>query len=440
MYTAYIGQRIIDLYNEEVRDDEPLSPREFFDEVFFPVFFDHKKYLMWVNNAPFDQAYKQRKNTPLTAEVREEALTKFHEDVNELEEPYNHLYIGGIDGNVTEYTSGQQTNLPLSAEPDEVYATWIGSAAGIGVSSGLSLLIDEDEVLLALLEGWEQCRRFMEQTPNVRAHKVNSWNGWWITHRFGPDYRTDDPLRDLDPKMSKKGKELEFATREWAQVLFTLARQFPKRKPTAYIYNISYRRNTTVGFRPLHLPEIQRLTEWYTHLFGDVEGVRPQALAEVYKAAFSFYRACEQGTIGLKAIEPNKLQQYMPSGRGETKQPSAPSTQNQRTRHYIFQTWIIAMLNNEELLEVAGNAAEALRAHAKSGKRGRATPKRRAEQVLDASNKRGFVEQLTEVLENDGEHAAHFEELVEQVVTMPASDFPLFLTLIKFKYVAADHS
>jgi len=130
----------------------------------------------------------------------------------------------------------------------------------------------------------------------------------------------------------------------------------------------------------------------------------------------------------------------MPSGRGETKQPSAPSTQNQRTRHYIFQTWIIAMLNNEELLEVAGNAAEALRAHAKSGKRGRTTPKRRAEQVLDASNKRGFVEQLTEVLENDGEHAAHFEELVEQVVTMPASDFPLFLTLIKFKYVAADHS
>jgi hypothetical protein len=435
MYTAYIGQRIIDLYNEEVRDGEPLSPREFFDEVFFPIFFDHEKFLMQVNNGPFDQAYNRKKKKPLTAEVREEALATFHEDVEEAEEPYHYLYVGGIDTNITDFTSGQRTNLSLSAQPDEMYA-----AAGIGVSSGLSLLIDEDEVLLALLEGWKQCRRFMEQTPNVRPHKINSWNGWWITHCFSPDYRADDPLRDLDPKMKKERGEFAFATREWVQVLFALARQFPNRKPTAYIYNVGYRRNTTVGFRPLHLPEIQRLTEWYTHLFGDVEGVRPQALAEVYKAAFSFYRACEQGTIGLKAIEPNKLRQYMPSGRGETKQPSAPSTQNQRTRHYIFQTWIIAMLNNEELLEVAGNAAEALRAHAKSGKRGRATPKRRAEQVLDASNKRGFVEQLTEVLENDGEHAAHFEELVEQVVTMPASDFPLFLTLIKFKYVAADHS
>lgn len=432
MYTAYIGRRIIDLYNEHINNRSPLEPKDFFDEVFFPVFFDHKKYLMWVNNAPFDQAYKQRKNTPLTEEVRRERLQELHEKAEQLTRPLSHLVIGGIDSSPTDYRSGQTTAISFPADADEVYTSWVGAAAGIGVSGGLSLLIDDDRVLLALLEGWKQCRRFMQQTPNIKPHRVNSWNGWWITHRFGPDYYENDPLRDFDPKLKKSRGELEFGTQDWAQVLFALAGDQPE-VLLAYVYSIGYRGNTTIGFRQLLLPEVKNFTDLYEELFGDVEGVTASRLADVFKPEYSIYQACEQGAIGLKALRPDKLRNYVP-GRRDSKMPDTTRSKIKFTRYLVFQTWIIAMLNNEDLIDTTEQLAKALREHAESDTKGRKTAQNRAEQVLDASHQREFLEALTEVVENEGSHADLFDEIADEVVKMPSSDFPLFATLLRLKY------
>jgi hypothetical protein len=423
MYTSYVGRRAIDLYNEHHRDGPSLSPKEFFDEVLFPVFFDDERYLFWPNNAPFAQPkYSGSRGDP---EVRQEALAETHEKIAEIDQPVGHLFMGGMADGVLETTSGQVSGVGATADPEDAYCSWAGAMCGIGVSGGLSFLTDNETVLDALLEGWELYRKYMDETPGLKGNQISTWNGQWITHRFGFDYRPDDPLRDLDLPGSK------LSTQDWAQVVFALAREFPDTALTVYVYSLG-NTNQTIGFRQLLLPEVQYFAELYETLFGNVEGVSAQRLADAFDPAFSIYRACEQGAIGLKALQPDKLRDYMP-GRG-SKTPGTTRSENKFTRYLTFQTWIIAMLNNEDLIEVTEQLAEALREHAESDTKGRTTNKRRAEQALKASHRREFLESLTEIAKEDGTRADLFNDTADEVVKMPSSDFPLFATLLRLKY------
>lgn len=428
MYTAYIGRRIVDLYNEHFHDGPPLTPRDFFDEVIFPIVFDHKEYLFWPNNAPFAQPkYSGKRDDPAS---RRAALGETHEKIADIERPVGHLFMGGAADGATETTSGQVSTAGAVATPEEAYCSWAGAIAGVGCS-GLSFLIDRDEVLRAIVEGWTHYRTYLNHTPSMKGNQIDTWNGWWITHRFGPDYDKRDPLRDFDPPGTKRISRQQ----DWAQVMFALARQMPEDRLTVYVYSFG-NTNTTIGFRQLYLPEVHRLTQLYTHLFGEVEGVRPHKLAEVYEAEYSLYRACEQGAIGLKALRPRQIDEYTPGGR-KSKMPKATRSETKRIRYLIYQTWIIAMLNNQDLIDITEETANALREHAASGTKARATAKRRAEQVLEASHRRAFLEALTEILAEDGTHAEHFNRVADEVVKMPASDFPLFAALLRLKYHVA---
>ena len=85
MYTAYIGRRAIDLYNEHMREGSSLAPKDFFDEVIFPIFFDDARYLFWPMNSPFAQPkYSGSRDDP---DVREEARVETHQKVGAIERP-----------------------------------------------------------------------------------------------------------------------------------------------------------------------------------------------------------------------------------------------------------------------------------------------------------------------------------------------------------------
>lgn len=434
MYTAYLGRRIIDLYNTRRRAGKPLSPRAFFDEVIFPSFFDDEIFLMWVNNSAFDQRYKQRKRRPLTTEIRQEALVTFHEDADKLTEPHGHLYLGGTARDIDATTSGQITSLSIEVDADDVYCSWVGAAASIGVSGGLSLLIDEDEVLLALLDGWMLYRRYIKETPGLLGHQIETWNGGWIAHFFSEDYDERRPLRDFEVTLKKSGSNFRLDTQDWIQVLFALASQLPDRTITAYVFTFG-NTNQTIGFRQVHLPDVRHFADLYLHLFGENDGVRnPTMLAKLYETEFGFRTICRHGAIGLRSIQPAKLRDYVPHRGVAKKIPKPPKNEDQRFTFHLYLTWIYAMLDNQDLISLAEQAADALRSHATSDTKGRATAKRRAEQALEASGRRAFVEHLTEIVQNDGEHAKLFDDLVNAVIKMPHSDFPLLLTLIRFKY------
>lgn len=427
MYTSYIGRRAIDIYNEHLNDGSPLSPRAFFDNVLFDTGFDDARYLFWPNNAPFAQPkYSGSRDDP---NVRQNALAETHEKIGSIERPVGHLLMGGMADGPMETTSGQVSTVGATADSEDAYCSWVGAMCGVGVSGGLSLLIDHDDILRALIEGWFHYRSYLDQTPGLKGNQIETWNGQWLSHRFGWDYNPTDPLRDFDPHVTKSSG---MSTKDWVQVLFALARHLPDTRLTVYVYSLG-QTNQTIGFRPLLLPEVQRLAELYERLFGDVEGVTARRLADAFDPEYSIYQACEQGAIGLKALRPDKLRQYMPGGRS-SKMPNTTRSENKFTRYLIFQTWIIAMLNNEDLIDTTEQLAEALREYAQSDERAKTTAKRTAEQVLEASHRREFLESLSEVVKNDATHAPLIDEIGDEVVKMPSSDFPLFATLLRLKY------
>ena len=437
MYTEYIGRRLLNLYNEHKSEGAPLSPKEFFDNVFFPIVFDDERYLMLANNSKFDQAAKQKKRKPLTAEVRRNALAQFHEDVETLEYPHGHLYLGGSARELDAATSSQITDIAIPVSPEEIYCTWIGAAAGIGVKGGFSILIDNDQVLLALLDGWHQYRAFLSQLPTLKPYQIETWNGWWLVHRFSETYyRENDPLRDFpagqqdEPALSKGVHS--FATPPWIRVVFALAYVEATVAQVGYVYSFG-QTNTTIGFIRFDLPKVDHLIGTYERLFEHTRQTRG-AFTRLYETQFGFMTACQKGSIGLKAMEPKNLRKYMPSRYDPGKIPKKPTKQGDEINFQLYQTWIIAMLNNDDLLKQTQQIAEALYQFSKEAKRGKQTHKALVNDMLSSPNLKNFIDAITEVTTEGGSDKQLLNELVESVVKMPKSDFPLFLTLLRFKY------
>ena len=77
MYTSHIGKQFIEAYNRNERKKN--SPREFFEQHYYPLFFDHPQYLQSPANTPFFQliARKQTKS----AKARKEMLVELHSKI-----------------------------------------------------------------------------------------------------------------------------------------------------------------------------------------------------------------------------------------------------------------------------------------------------------------------------------------------------------------------
>ncbi len=439
MYTAHIGHRLIALHN--ARSGKQRTPREFFDEVLFPVGYDDSRFFQSVSNSPFDQASKQAAKRPLTPAIAREARDILHMKI-ETQTPDASFFVGGAAAGAVGTTSGQVTAMPVPADPDDVYASWVGGALGVGVEGGLVLLIDADEVLLALFDGWRLYRNLLNQTPQLKGNQINTWNGHWLTHRFDRDFEPTAPTRGFNQgafidRPKTPGAPSALATQSWVQVVFALARQYPTSTLTAYVYGLGST-NRTVGFVPMALPEVTRLGQLYRHLFGGTETLNRDAIERLYLTELSFVRACELGTVGLRALQPAKLREYLPGNSKAGKTPKS-DPDNQTTLNF-YQTWIIAMLNNAGLLQQATDAAQLLRRYEADQQqigRGKSVNKNLIDEILSAPNRRQFIDKLTEIVKKDGSTASFLDGLVTSVLEMPTDLVPLFLTLLRFKFAVA---
>lgn len=429
MYTAYIGKRLIDLYNQQEQTQH--SAATFYQQVYYPLFFDDDRFLQHVNNSKFDQAYKQQKKTPLTAEVRAQTLAAQLEKI-ENEPPDGSFYLGGAAADATAGTSGQVNSLVIEIPAEDVYASWIGAALGVGVNGGLNLLVDSDQVLLVLYNGWHWYRKYMKETPALKAHQVNTWNGWWLTNAFSWRFSPASPFSTGQPDVDSKDGTVVLKTQAWIKIVFALAQKLEK-PTTAYVYAMS-QMNTTLGFVQLQLDEIRYEIDLYNRLIGETAGLNNKSLADIYETQFGFERACLQGSIGLRALEPAKLREYMPSFKGPAK-PFKNVQENQLFK--IYEIWIIAMLNNEQLLQKAQDLAEAL-THFSQGDRGKKTNSQIVTNFLNSSSRRELVTHATKLVEESPASAQQLDEACNELIKLPKQDFPLFMALLRLKYAVAE--
>ncbi|MFA7691201.1 MAG: hypothetical protein WCY18_08980 [Methanofastidiosum sp.] len=180
MYTSYIGKKFLTLYNNE--NGTNYSAEEFFDEVFFKLFFTDEAHLMHVGNSPFFQKPKEEdvsKHGGRSLAQYANLRANIEEDI-----PNMSIYVGAQARDIFGTTSGQVTDMEFNVDKNEMYSSWIGGALGIGVNGGYVMLIEDDEILNALYKGWDYYRLYLQQTPNVKDKQIETWNGQWLTYYY----------------------------------------------------------------------------------------------------------------------------------------------------------------------------------------------------------------------------------------------------------------
>ena len=157
MYTSTIGRTFLKAYNTKYRTE--YTAKSFFEEIFIPLFFGYPKYMMTAGNSPlenpklsWDDMIKGKKPFE-TDERRQGRISKMIHKI-ETEKADASIARGYGVTNLTAATSGQITNIDLPDNKENIYLSWIGDALGIGVTGGLIILFDHEQLLLDIFEGW----------------------------------------------------------------------------------------------------------------------------------------------------------------------------------------------------------------------------------------------------------------------------------------------
>ena len=242
MIAVNIGKTFLKAYNQEYGKN--YSAKEFFEREFFPLFYDHPKYMQWVHNSPFFQVSNKDK---LDTSKRRSALEKLQHriDLNEID---GSTAVGFPSMDVLGDASGQITNLNLPISKEDVYASWMGGALGLGVGGGFVILFDVPELLLKVYEGWQFYRKYLEEIPQLKPNQIERWNGHWIAHVLDKSYITNAPLSGLNPFKTVDDGTVQIDYQKWVKVLAGIARNFPNQTITGYIYRLD-KKNITIGDR-----------------------------------------------------------------------------------------------------------------------------------------------------------------------------------------------
>lgn len=428
MITSNIGKIFLNAYNEKYGTS--YDARTFFLEQFYPLFFDQNKYMMTAGNSPlenpklsWDDMIKGKK----PFETPEQRKNRFEKLIKKIEESEADASIarGYASLDVTATTSGQVTDLKLPNSQEEIYTSWIGDALGIGVQGGFSILFSNKEILLDIFEGWKLYRKCLNETSMLKGNQINTWNGQWLSHYYDPrEYDADMPLAGYSPYNTNKDGIINIDTQTWTKILIAVSKKYRNSQILGYIYSIG-KTNKTIGFIPFDLTQIRRPIHLYEKIFGMSDGRNAESL---WGTAIGFKTACTYGAIGIKAMEPKGLRDYVYKG----KQPKAHNYDNINYNVYII--WIYAMLNNDELWEKSQELAKLLN-EASSDKDKSISTKRKnlVETVLNATNKKQFIAAATEVV-SFIDKKDEFKGIVKEIHGMPTDNVPYFLTLLRFQY------
>ena len=192
-----------------------------------------------------------------------------------------------------------------------------------------------------------------------------------------------------------------------------------------YVYSYG-QTNTTIGFIPFDLSQITRPVKLYQHFFGMESGHKAEKL---WGTAVGFAKACQQGVIGLRAMEPKGLKDYIE----KSKMPKLSDKEEQVISFNVYQSWIMAMLNNQDLWNKAQEFAFELSKYSQSGNRAKTVNANKVKIVLESNNKMNFIKSMVDIV-GDVEDVDKMKEIVSVINTMPTDNVPYFLTLVRFHY------
>lgn len=439
MYTSHIGKKFFERYKKRFKVE--IGIVQFFDEVFYPLFFRDKRYLIWVANSPFAQkpVVKQvesgkwtvtSKDTfeifdiePTISQMRNVQLLELKRKFTS-ENPDMSFIPGYFTADDTIDTSGMVSNTGFQMEIEDMYASWIGYCCAIKEEKSYALYIENELVFDALWDGWQEYRIWLTQTPAFKGNDVQQWNSQWVYHKL-----TNGDDKSFIPAI--EGDSIKGVT--WTKLLFSLSIGVKYKSINIYAnrHIADKQKYVTLGFIEFHLKPVERIYDLYKTLFPS-ESITPKRFAELYETDIGFARACENGSIGLRQLEPKDLKKYFS---GNEKIPSTKEYEKNKFNFQLYYIWIIAMLNNKEFLELAEETAKALHTYTAGGQRGKATRGNEVNAVLECKSKRAFADALVTIVEEDASVAPILNKTLDALhLNIPSDNVLYFITLVKFKY------
>ena len=361
-----------------------------------------------------------------TTEQRRDRYDKLISKIDETEADAS-IARGYYSLDVNATTSGQVTDLQLPISKDDVFASWIGDALGVGVQGGLSIMFNNKRILLDIYDGWKLYRDVLNNTSKLKGNQINTWNGQWLSHYYDDrDYTPESQMAGFNPFITGTSGLMSIDTTPWTRILIGMARKYASMQILGYVYSIG-QTNTTIGFIPFNLDRIRKPSMLYKKYFGMENGRNAEKL---WGTEYGFRTACCNGVIGLRAMEPKGLKPYFEKG-NVPKKPKEEQTIN----YNVYKIWILAMLNNESLWDLSLQLAELLNGNSHDTEKSISTKRKNlVESVLEACNKKQFVSAVTELAPYIEDKDA-LRSIVKATHDMPNDNVPYFLTLMKFQYV-----
>lgn len=435
MITTAIGRMFLEIYNETYGTN--YDARTFFVEKFYPLFFDHNKYMMTSGNSPLENPKLSWEKmirgsvTYETAEQRKQRFVKLMTKIDECE-PDMSIARGFSSADVLATTSGQVTDMDLNLREDDVFLSWLGDGLGVGVQGGFSILFCDKSILMDVFKGWKYYRLMLDNTQNAKGNQINTWNGKWLSHYYNDDmYDESNPIQGLDVFTQNKDGILSIETLNWTDVLVKLARKDKAKQLMGAIYSIG-QTNTTIGFIPFELDKIRKPWQLYKQLFANIKG--KQNVDGLWGTAFVFRTACTKGVIGVEAMEPKGLRPYITRGT----MPKTAKNEEQTINYNVYKTWLLAMLNNDALWDKSQQLAHLLmEASTDKSKEISTKSKNLVNNVLGSTNKKQFINCITEIVPLVSDKKT-LTDIVRDIHNMPNDNVPYFLTLLRFQYATND--
>lgn len=444
MYAIEIGRKFLYLYNE--RMGTAYTAREFFDEVYYPLFFDveeDEKHLLSITNSPFTNSSIKGKEKRLESfkkalDIQEKFPKKFK----------GSNFPGAKAEELTKATSAQVSNLNYYFNSDQMIFSWIGISLAIGLKGGFSILTLNEELLWRIYKGWYQYREFLKRNSLATGRQIEAWNGFWLWKADENDI--EGTLYIAASKIEKKKKEGKGggASKEYYALasdikpnwwdFCTTKTVIQLNNIWAYCFSLGTKYNNTLGFINFTLEPVKRLREVWQKLFSNAKsGEALQNMANCYQTNFSLLDTIEQGGISLKQIQPIFFEKFFKS-----KELFPKKTEDFKFQLLTIKAWLMALLNDQQIfdlsIEVAGFFQQYLE------KVGSSTPKHNVESFFSARTREKILETISEisndVLAHNRENTDKNKEFLRSFKKAIALDLPqqklsyfILLTKIEFQ-------
>lgn len=427
------------------------SSESFFANVYFPLFYDHEKYMQWVINSPFVQNIKKQIVNGVKGKLKMPDEESRKVRMNQLKDKIKvKAKNGSLDGSVaigfpasklTDNASGQVSNLHIPFTSDDVFLSWIGSGLGLGLKGKYVIFINDPRILYSIFEGWAVYRyeylNHETYSKNLVPNQIDDWNTQWLYHILDEDLNQEFPLFGLNPiEKSDKSSNMFVKNQSWFTLFYRIANFHPNTTLNSYVCSMG-KTNKTIGFIPIELSAFRSLKRIYKMVLGLNFSNAPNFLS-IYKVENddSFIKACEAGKIGINSLIPKDLRPFFITKDGKLKTLNLSKPEN-LNKLFIFKTWLLAMLNKEDMLQFSNEVAEKLSEYSDKEKDGRSKRDGEIKNFFASSSKNELLKNIIVIEEKASPSVqANLKKLRDEIHFLSnAQDWQYLILLIRFDFI-----